>query len=74
MSETADYAALENAVFAYNNLCKRQNISTPLSGDHPSGTCFIFFKGTKKDVERIRECLRMQKIENVLDLQETNKD
>jgi len=53
---------LEAAISSYNDFCEQSNNFKPLSGDHPSGTCFILFKGTKKDVDELRNKLDMPEI------------
>lgn len=43
---------LEAAIELYNFKCDQHNSSIPMSGDHHSGTCYIFFKGDYIDCMR----------------------
>lgn len=40
-----------------------------LSGDHPSGTCFILFKGSHETVKRVRKYIERQQVEGLKDVE-----
>ena len=59
------YDKFEDAIKAYNTYCSIMGSDDPVSGDHFTGTAFIFFKGTEEDTDRIREVMNMRKAERV---------
>lgn len=52
---------MERAIFAYDNHCEQTNDDAPLSGDHYTGNCFVFFKGNKKDCEEVKDFIKYLK-------------
>jgi hypothetical protein len=48
----------EKAILQYNMMCKTHDCYTPISGDHHSGTSFIFFKGGYEDCEKVKEFMK----------------
>lgn len=47
----------EKALLEYNRLCDLHDNHTPMSGDHHTGSCFVFFKGTEDDCEKVKKFL-----------------
>jgi len=56
--------SLEESIEKYNQLCEQTNNFNPLSGNHYSGTCYIFFKGSYNNVVEMRKLLNLGSIKN----------
>lgn len=52
---------LERAIEAVNFYWDQTNSERPLSADHHSGTCFVFFKGTYEDCCKVSEYIERLK-------------
>ena len=52
---------LDECAVEYSYLCEKIKCDKIISGDHYSGSCFIFFKGDEELIEKVREFIESQK-------------
>lgn len=50
-----DLQVFEESILTYNILAEKNNDLSPFTGDHYSGTCFVFFKGDYKKLMIVKE-------------------
>jgi len=63
--EAPDFSKLiERTVLAYDHMTKFLNSSEPLSADHDSGNCVIFFKGDYNFCVKVKEFITKEAQEN----------
>lgn len=55
---------LEKALLMYDQLCEQNNDDSPMSGDHWSGNCFVFFKGDYNLCEEIKKYIKSKENKN----------
>lgn len=51
----------ERALLCYDNIQEQSNNDSPISGDHWSGNCYVFFKGDYELCELVKNFIEEQK-------------
>jgi hypothetical protein len=46
---------LEKCIYFYDHHCEQHNDTTPMSGDHFTGNCYIFFKGDYEYCMKVKQ-------------------
>lgn len=51
---------LEQCIYGYDHECEQSGSNGPMSGDHHSGNCFVFFKGDYELCMKVKDFIKRE--------------